>query len=209
MREPDLPEDRNESVVGSQRGVGRPYRQPHQFRGPLLDTALLREPWATTLIPFLFVYLGDLRVLLLAFGVSRADRPFAATLALAAATSLVVPILAGGSYALLRWGWPTLHDQSLWILYEFGFLTLCIYLGRIWVPKALPLSPARAAFLRSALGYSAAYYALWLAADLVIVLGGLDLGWALRIVPNQLYYAFWVPFVYWRFFSLPPGNAER
>ena len=39
----------------------------------------------------------------------------------------------------------------------------------------------------------------------------LDLGWGVRIVPNQLYYALWVPFAYWRFFSVsPPGpNAAR
>jgi hypothetical protein len=52
-----------------------------------------------------------------------------------------------------------------------------------------------------------------LIADLLIVVGGLDLGWAIRIVPNQLYYSFWVPFAYWRFFSirLEParGNAAE
>ena len=28
-----------------------------------------------------------------------------------------------------------------------------------------------------------------------------DVGWALRIVPNQLYYAFFVPVAWWLFFS--------
>lgn len=91
------------------------------------------------------------------------------------------------------------------MIYEFGFLAFCIVLGRVWVARVLPGDPTRAAYLRSIFGYSAAYYALWLGADLVIVVAGLDLGWALRVVPNQLYYAFWVPFAYWRFFSVRPS----
>jgi hypothetical protein len=69
--------------------------------------------------------------------------------------------------------------------------------------------PPRGAFLGALFGYSAAYYALWLTADVLIVLAGLDLGWAIRMVPNQLYYAFWTPFVYARFFSGAPANATR
>jgi hypothetical protein len=177
--------------------------------GPLLKHTGLGETFAATLIPFLFVFLGDLRVLLLLIGVARIERGFERNLAWAAGMTLVVPISAGSAYAALRWLVPDAHGQLLWIFYEFGFLILCIGLGRVWVPGNCPGAPAKAAFLRSILGYSAAYYALWLVADLLIVGGGLDLGWALRIVPNQLYYAFWVPFVYWRFFSVHAPNAER
>ena len=38
---------------------------------------------------------------------------------------------------------------------------------------------------------------LWATAD-VLILAGVDLGWALRLLPNQLYYAFTVPFFWWR-----------
>ncbi len=177
--------------------------------GPLLSAAFLEDTIASFLIPFLFVYLGDLRVLLLAIGVARPGRQFRSNLAWAAIGTLIVPIWAGIGFALARWLWPELHGQLLWMLYEFGFLALCIALGRAWVARALPGDPARAAYLRAIFGYSAAYYALWLAADLVIVVAGLDLGWALRVVPNQLYYAFWVPFAYWRFFSIRPENDLR
>ena len=34
-----------------------------------------------------------------------------------------------------------------------------------------------------------------------IILAGFDEGWALRMVPNQLYYAFWVPFAWFAFFA--------
>jgi hypothetical protein len=48
--------------------------------------------------------------------------------------------------------------------------------------------------------WAGVYYALWAAAD-VLILAGVDAGWLLRCVPNQLYYGFTVPFVWWRFFS--------
>ena len=35
----------------------------------------------------------------------------------------------------------------------------------------------------------------------VLILAGWDIGWALRVIPNQLYYVFWVPVVWALFFS--------
>ena len=45
------------------------------------------------------------------------------------------------------------------------------------------------------------YYAGWLFADLLIQIGGFDFGWLIRVIPNQLYYAFWVPVVFFAFFA--------
>jgi hypothetical protein len=177
--------------------------------GPLIKKTALKDTVATSLIPFLFVYLGDLRVLLLAVGVARQDRGLTQNLRWAAGMTLLVPAFAGAGFALTRWISPDVHGQLLWMLYEFGFLALCVGLGRRWAPRHFGDQPAKVAFLQSIFGYSAAYYALWLGADLLIVVGGLDLGWALRSVPNQLYYAFWVPFAYWRFFSLAVPKADR
>jgi hypothetical protein len=177
--------------------------------GPLLELDYFRETFAATLVPFFFVLLGDLRVLLLAIGVARPERRLRQHLAWALGTSLIVPIVAGIGYTIAGWIWPEVHGQVLWMIYESGFLVLCVFLGRVWVPRNIPHDPALAAFLRSIFGYSAAYYALWWVADVLIVVADLDLGWAIRIVPNQLYYAFWVPFVYWRFFSVPSENASR
>jgi hypothetical protein len=39
-------------------------------------------------------------------------------------------------------------------------------------------------------------YALWALAD-VLILSGMSWGFLLRIVPNSLYYAFFLPFVWW------------
>ncbi len=180
--------------------------------GPFIDRAGLGNGFVATLIPFAFVLLGDLRVLLLAIGVARPERSLGRNLSWAFLTSLAVPIFAGGAHAVARTVWPDIHPQMLWMFYESGFFALCVVLSRRWLPRALgsgdgnPLEASRIGFLRAVFGYSAAYYALWLFADLLIVVGDLDLGWAVRMVPNQLYYAFWVPFVHVRFFSARPAD---
>lgn len=170
--------------------------------------------FAATLIMFFFVLLGDFRVLLLAIGVARPERRLGENLGWAAGVTLIVPIFAGLTYALLGFLVDDLHGQVLWMAYEAGFLGLCVALSRRWIPRSLGEDGAAIAkidYLRALFGYSAAYYALWLGADVLIVAGDLDLGWAVRIVPNQLYYAFWVPFAYARFFSREPSgpNAAR
>jgi len=181
--------------------------------GPLLRLDAVDGTIVATLVPFFFVLLGDLRVLLLAICVVRPERSLSQNLGWALGTTLIVPITAGVGYALARWIWPELHGQTLWMIYEFGFFTLCVFLSRGWIPRIQEIGPVRVDYLRALFGYSAAYYALWLIADLLIVVAGLDLGWAIRIIPNQLYYSLWVPFAYWRFFSVGPefrrGNATQ
>lgn len=183
--------------------------------GPLNDLPILRGTFGATLVMFFFVLLGDLRVLLLVIGVARPEHALGKQLGWAAAATLIVPIATGVLYGALTLSVDDLHGQWLWMIYEAGFAALCIGLSRRWLPRTLDGDPARAAkssFLREALAYSAAYYVLWLWADVLIVLGGLDLGWGVRIVPNQLYYALWTPIVYFRFFAGPgaspvAGNA--
>jgi hypothetical protein len=180
--------------------------------GPLLRSDWLVGSFAETAVPFLFVLLGDLRVLWLVFGVAQPEPSASAGLTRALAVSLIVPIATGLVYGVARALDPALPGQVLWMLYELFFLLLCIFLGRFWLPQQLQgqlgQASERASYLRAVLGFSAAYYVLWLLADLLIVVGGLDLGWAIRIVPNQLYYALWVPFVYARFFCARPLKAS-
>lgn len=64
-------------------------------------------------------------------------------------------------------------------------------------PEAPPA--ALQAYLRAVTAYVAAYYGLWALAD-VLILTGVEGAWGLRALPNQLYYAFFVPFVWARFF---------
>lgn len=177
--------------------------------GPLSRLEGMADTFAPTLIAFFFVLLGDLRVLLLAIGVARPERELKENLAWAAGLSLVVPIFAGTVYAILDFLIEDLHGQVLWMVYEGAFVVLCIALSRRWIPRSLegdPLGREKASYLREIFGYSAAYYCLWLTADILIVVGDLDLGWGVRIVPNQLYYAIWVPFAHARFFRAKPGS---
>ncbi len=83
-------------------------------------------------------------------------------------------------------------SQILYLVHESLFVAACVFLARRWVPAHAPLE--QVAFLQRVLGYAAGYYALWAAAD-VLILAEVDAGWLVRCVPNQLYYAFTVPVV--------------
>jgi hypothetical protein len=74
-----------------------------------------------------------------------------------------------------------------WLCYALRFRALALWLRR----------GAHDPALRAVLGYVVAYYALWASAD-VLILAGVDFGWGLRVLPNQLYYSFFVPFAYLR-----------
>ena len=176
--------------------------------GPVADLALFQSTRVPLLIMFFFVLLGDFRVLFLAISVARPEQARTRRLGWASAVTLIVPVATGLVYGTLDRLIEHLHGQWLWMIYEAGFALLCIGLSRRWLPRSLAGASgaeARIDYLRDVFAYSTAYYVLWLSADALIVLGDLDLGWALRVVPNQLYYAFWVPFVYARFYSASPG----
>ena len=176
--------------------------------GPLSRALGWSGNMAGTGVMFAFVLLGDFRVFLMLRVIASPERELRENLPWALGMMLVVPISAGLLHALLDLLISDLHGQWLWILYELGFLLLIGALGRRWVPTVAANDPEQASLLRALCGYSAAYYALWAFSDLLIVLGELDLGWAIRIVPNQLYYAFWVPFVHVRFYAGGSGATS-
>jgi len=167
--------------------------------GPVVAALGLADGFGGTLAMFLFVLLGDLRVFALFFGVGAASRgePVGSWAPRALAYLLVVPIATGAIYGSARAAIPDVDGQVMWLVYELGFVAMVHWLARRELPRAAGGDARIAAFLRSCLGYVAAYYALWAACD-VAILAGLDEGWALRIAPNQLYYALFVPFVYAR-----------
>ncbi|MDJ0852320.1 MAG: hypothetical protein QNK04_28455 [Myxococcota bacterium] len=140
-------------------------------------------------VMFLFVWIGDFRVFALVFPLAGVDKPW---LRAVVWTFLVPALDLALFFGALKALWPEVPGQVLWLIHEVAFLALALALR-----SRLPEGPHRA-FLRGALAYVAAYYALWASAD-VLILAGLDAGWALRVVPNQLYYAFWVPFVFFTF----------
>ncbi len=146
--------------------------------GPLANA--LGSPAAATALGLAFVLLGDLRIWWLVF------RAGGRGLAPALAATTGVPIAAWLVTRVLA----PLPDQALWLVHESLFVALAFFLSRRLSGR----------FERAVLAYAAVYYALWAACD-VLILAGVDAGWLLRCVPNQLYYGFTVPFVWWRFFA--------
>jgi hypothetical protein len=153
--------------------------------GPLVRALALPVP-AATATGLLFVLLGDFRVFLLIFHLADGARDIRAALLRAGLWTPVVPVSAFAITSVLRATLGELPDQVLWLVHEVLFVGMALWLRKL---------SAHDVRLRRAATYVAVYYALWAAAD-VAILSGLDAGWLLRVLPNQLYYAFWVPFVY-------------
>ncbi|MGH7898152.1 MAG: hypothetical protein ACREQQ_09375 [Candidatus Binatia bacterium] len=169
--------------------------------GPVLRWLRVEDPVATYgMVPF--VLLGDFRVYLLLFFMIAPDRGIGAAAQRAAAWTPIVPIFAWTTTSLLRSAFGPMPSQTIWIAYELGFLAIASYLALRLLPASLDAGRRSVGrYLRALTLYVAAYYALWVTADLLIVLAGIDAAWALRAVANQLYYSFWVPFAYFSFFS--------
>ena len=149
-----------------------------------------------------FVLLGDFRVLFLLQRLALPARTRERLLAESAAWTLVVPLAALALREALTLLLGALGDNAIWLIYELCFLALALWLRQVGLPRWVgPGRPQRLAYLRSVATYVAVYYALWASADVLIQILGLDVGWALRVVPNQLYYAFFVPFAYFRYFA--------
>lgn len=165
-------------------------------------------PVGTAVMVF-FVLLGDFRVLLLLQRLARPALTRERLVAESAAWTLIVPLVALGTEKVLDVAAGPLHPQAIWLLYELSFLALALYLRAVAVPQWVgPGRDGRLAYLRSVATYVAAYYALWATADVLIMVLGLDVGWGLRVIPNQLYYSFFLPFVYFRFFAVDQASAS-
>lgn len=163
---------------------------------PLIKWLGIADGPLGTAVMIVFVLLGDFRVYLLVFALLALaqQQSWRAALPRAAAWTLLVPAIAVPLAAALRAAAPALDPNTIWLVYETVFLLVALAL-RARLASAPSL--VRDA-LRAVLAYVALYYALWASSDVLIQWFGLDLGWLLRVVPNQLYYAFWIPFVVWR-----------
>lgn len=171
--------------------------------GPLSRALGLAGSAGGTAVMVFFVLLGDFRVYLLLFGLLAiaAQRDWRSALPTAAAWTLLVPLIAYPLDRVLHALRPNADPNSIWLIYELLFAAVALGLRARLLPARLPDASALRAFLGEVLLYVAVYYALWAAADVLIQIAGLDVGWLLRVVPNQLYYSFWVPFVVFRFFA--------
>jgi hypothetical protein len=172
--------------------------------GLLARTLNLSDGPGATILLVVFVLLGDFRVYLLVFALLAIARgaPWTAALVPAAAWSTLVPLVAFGANRALHAVAPGVGDGSIWLIYESLFTAVALlWRGPLLAARAPATHPGLHRYLRGVLLYVVVYYVCWLCADLLIQVGGSDVGWLLRVLPNQLYYAFWVPVVFFWFFA--------
>ena len=163
--------------------------------GPLVR-ALGLTGLAAQVVMLLFVLLGDLRIWWLVFHLAA---PGPAALGRALLPTVAIPVFAYALTALAGALAGDIAGQWLWLAHEATYCAAALWLRARWLPTRVHDAATRE-LLAAVLLYSAVYYALWATAD-VLILAGLDFGWAVRVIPNQLYYAWTVPFVWWRCFA--------
>jgi hypothetical protein len=169
--------------------------------GGWTPAALLASPLRTP-ITVIFVILGDFRYFLLVERFAHrpqarpADPTSAGAWASAAGLSLLVPVLAEAVRRVL----PARLAEGRWLFltYELIFLALGLVLRLAVLPRRLTEAPAPVrAWLLRITAFEIGQYALWATAD-VVILRGVDAGHLLRLVPNAMYYAGFLPFVAYR-----------
>lgn len=163
-----------------------------------------KSSWASP-IAIAFVILGDFRYFLLVERVAHrpsakpADATVPAAWASAAGFAFLVPVASAIATRTLP---PSVTaGRFTYLIYELLFLALALALRFAILPRRLATAPApvRTWLLRVTL-FEVVQYGLWALAD-VILLAGHDLGFALRLLPNAMYYALFLPFV---MLSAPP-----
>jgi len=157
--------------------------------------------------PLPFVLLRDYRVFALVLVVMQPGRARPVVLFEAVVWTLVVPAVAYGTMRLVDTVSIPQPDTMLWIVYEIAFVALVDALVAWLLPRRVEADrePVRR-YVRAVLGLAVLSYALWALAD-VLILNGIDRGWALRVLPSQLSYTLLVPFAYARFFSVRSVSA--
>ena len=145
-----------------------------------------------------FVILGDLRFFYLVERQRGAEAASARATLRALLPAIPVALVVPVATAVLRARWPQLRGNALYLVYEAGLLVLAIAYCAARAP--------RTRYVGRLLAVECAQYAGWVAADALIVFGagaGRELGWLLRMVPNAIYYAAFVPVATWK---PPPGS---
>ncbi len=161
---------------------------------------LLASPWEDT-IGLGFVLLGDFRYFLVVerFATRPASKANDATSARAWLSAIgltfIVPVLSLG---LIKTMPERFAGRGSYLVWELLFVVLALALRFVVLPRRLAAAPeAVRRWLLEITHFEIATYALWALAD-IIILAGADAGFALRIVPNVMYYGLFVLVVAFR-----------
>lgn len=148
------------------------------------------SPSVRTAVSLFFVLAGDFRY----FAVSdlvAGDK--GRSLARALGLAFVVPVVALPLRLL------DAPERVLWLAYEGAFVVFALVLRAVLWPRwlgARSAPPEAVRAVRALTTFQIVQYGLWALAD-VLLLADLGVGWLLRLVPNTLYYAVFVPFAWW------------
>lgn len=141
-----------------------------------------------------FVILGDLRlfVLLERF---RGEARWLPAIVRAVGLSLVVPV----AQAIAIHSAPDLfaEQRRIYLVYELFFVALAALLLLARYPSRSAKSPALGWYATTLVAFFLVQYALWVVSD-VLILSGMQSAFALRLVPNALYYGLFLAFAAWR-----------
>lgn len=142
------------------------------------------------------VVLGDARwyALMLRYGPPLRGSPRPRRWPLAALLlALVVPAASYAAASAIGAG----EARVLFLVYEVMFAIIALG-ARGWLHGAD--AEGHGPWLRGVATFEAVQYLLWASADVLILTVG-DVGFLLRLFPNAMYYAAFVPFVWW---TAPP-----
>lgn len=162
-------------------------------------------PTGFTAATVVFVILGDVRYLVLVQDPTRSSPAWrlhmVRALLLSASFSLLAYLVSHALPPMLQ------SSRSLFLTFEIGFIALLLVLRR-FLPAARDPAARRAQRLLT--GFEFLQYGLWVVADLWILYAGAaaDQGYALRLLPNAMYYAGFAAFAA-RFGIVPESTATR
>jgi hypothetical protein len=142
---------------------------------------------AASLVPLAFVLVGDFRYFLF-IEIAQSDgtiRMSGGALARAIAWTLAVPFAS----QLVTRALGSDDSRVLFFVYETLFVFVSVGIALLYLPRRSDTVRWTRQVTRFVIGY----YALWAAADAIILATGADVGFLLRVLPNVLYYGGLVP----------------
>ncbi len=164
----------------------------------LLDAVLTSKlsPLAgSTGLAVFFVILGDSRLFLLSERAARPKGPIFTASRRALGLAFVTPVLQHGSKYFFPERYAGKDLRFTFLAYEI----ICLVVLGVYLKRGAREGDDEDVALGDRLvGFFAAQYALWIAADVIILFvpSLRDIGFGLRLVPNVLYYGVFVPFGY-------------
>jgi len=156
-----------------------------------------------SVVPLAFVLAGDYRYWLLVAAATPDGTlaPRRRSALEAAGLTLIVPIFA--QLALRALPDALSGPRTLFLIYELAFTALTASLPH-WHPNVRGNR-----WLRSLGRFAMLYYGLWASADAILLATGADLGYALRVLPNLLYYGGLIGAIAWLAPGVQPSTERR